>query len=52
MVSYKSRLKGRASNRVKVSIWLMVMASWLYWLLVIGELSKAMALGRIRAKAR
>ena len=45
---------GSGRYRVKVSFLPMAMASWLYWLLVIGELAKAIAitLGRIRAKAR
>ena len=49
-----SKCRDWASNRVKVSFLLMAMASWLYWLWVMGELAKAIAitLGRIRAKAR
>ena len=52
MVSYKSRLKGRAHNIVNVSFWLMAMESWLYWLWVMIKMAKAMTLGLIRAKAR
>ena len=47
-----SKCRDWASNRVKVSFLLMAMASWLYWLWVMGEMGMAMALGRIRAKAR
>ena len=46
MVSCKSRLKGRASNIVKVSLLLMAMESWLYWLLVMGEMAVAMIVAK------
>ena len=46
MVSCKSRLKGRAHNRVKVSLLLMAMESWLYWLLVMGEMAMAMIVAK------
>ena len=52
MVSCKSRLKERASNRVKVSFLAMAMASWLYWLWGMGKRAMAITLLLFRAKAR
>ena len=52
MVSCKSKVKERASNRVKVSYLLVAMTSWLYWLWVMGEMAKAIALLLFRGKAR